>query len=294
MKKTKKNLLLLAGMVLSTSLIFLACSSDDDKMETTITMSQTTTPKLNVGETATATVTIQSDGIISFQYYKIVDEEIAEAFEATDNLEKDGKTFTFDFSYTVQEFDDLGTLGFQFEVTDKYDEVKTTGIVIDTYLSMQSAFVKHDWKVTESEWEGMDVLAPHDAASIFRFHEDGTYDVDLSAEHAVATHHFCYWVLQETPNNADTLAVLRLIRKFKAEQTGMDEYYDYRIVCSGESEMIMYWDVAAFGLFNIKNIFTSQPKGAFQPYGTSETEAIVTEDPLLQCNTVDQDLFNIH
>ncbi len=53
------------------------------------------------------------------------------------------------------------------------------GLVVNTELSLKSSFVKFDWKVTASEWLGM-TFSSHDAAYIYRFHEDGTYEVDIT------------------------------------------------------------------------------------------------------------------
>ncbi len=243
--------------------LWLPAKKEETPVATAISIDKTITPKLNVGEEATATITIVADGVKAFKYYKVVDEVKGTAVDVTSQLVKSGNTYTYDFSYTVQEFDDLHTLGFEFEVTDNRDQVKTTALVVDVSLSVKSSFVKYDWKVTASEWLGLDVLAAWDAAYIYRFHQDGTYDVDMTAQYADSTHHFCYWVYKETPNNADTIAILRLIRKLRSGSQGVDEYYDYKITSATESQMIMYWDIPVFGLYGIKNTFTSQPKGAF-------------------------------
>jgi len=293
MRKRTNFTLKLTVFALVIPLVMASCKKEETPVATAISIDKTITPKLNVGEEAMATITIVADGVKAFKYYKVVDEVKGTAVDVTSQLVKSGNTYTYDFSYTVQEFDDLHTLGFEFEVTDNRDQVKTTALVVDVSLSVKSSFVKYDWKVTASEWLGLDVLAAWDAAYIYRFHQDGTYDVDMTAQYADNTHHFCYWVYKETPNNADTIAILRLIRKLRSGSQGVDEYYDYKITSATESQMIMYWDIPVFGLYGIKNTFTSQPKGAFQPYGTVEMANAVANIPVLSCSTVDNNLLTI-
>jgi len=293
MRKRMNFTLKLTVFAMVIPMVMASCKKEETPVATAISIDKTITPKLNVGEEATATITIVADGVKAFKYYKVVDEVKGTAVDVTSQLVKSGNTYTYDFSYTVQEFDDLHTLGFEFEVTDNRDQVKTTALVVDVSLSVKSSFVKYDWKVTASEWLGLDVLAAWDAAYIYRFHQDGTYDVDMTAQYADSTHHFCYWVYKETPNNADTIAILRLIRKLRSGSQGVDEYYDYKITSATESQMIMYWDIPVFGLYGIKNTFTSQPKGAFQPYGTVEMANAVANIPVLSCSTVDNNLLTI-
>lgn len=293
MRKRTNFTLKLTVFALVIPMVMASCKKEETPVATAISIDKTITPKLNVGEEATATITIVADGVKAFKYYKVVDEVKGTAVDVTSQLVKSGNTYTYDFSYTVQEFDDLHTLGFEFEVTDNRDQVKTTALVVDVSLSVKSSFVKYDWKVTASEWLGFDVLAAWDAAYIYRFHQNGTYDVDMTAQYADSTHHFCYWVYKETPNNADTIAILRLIRKLRSGSQGVDEYYDYKITSATESQMIMYWDIPVFGLYGIKNTFTSQPKGAFQPYGTVEMANAVANIPVLSCSTVDNNLLTI-
>ncbi len=78
---------------------------------------------------------------------------------------------------------------------------------------------------------------------------------------------------------------MRLVRKLKSGDTGVDEYYDYSILAASESEMTMYWEIAIWGL-KITNTFTSQSKGAFQPYGTTAMAATVNTNAVLNCSTV--------
>jgi hypothetical protein len=212
------------------------------------------------------------------------------------SLSQSGTSWTYEFSYTLMTGDDVGTLGFQFEVTDDLDVKKTASILITTNLSLEGMFIKNDWTIEALTWLGSDVLAPHDAAKTWRFNSDGSYDVDQSSDTSFAkpNHHFCYWVVKETPSNGDTLAVLRLIRRVASGETSLDEYSDYRITAYSESTMTMYWDIAVFGLFDMEQIFKSQPKGAFQPYGTAENAAAVAaffgSDV---CNNVDPSLLTI-
>jgi len=284
----KRSYLILAFIaIIAISLSFALNSCKKEKIDTTIAIDQSSTSKLNIGETVTATITIVSEQVSAFNYYKVVDEVKGNPVDVKANLTQNGKIYTYDFSYVIQKFDDLHTLGFEFEVTDNSMVKKTTALVVNMNISVNSMFVKYDWKVTASThavWGN--VLAPHDAAYIYRFHEDGAYDIDMTAQYAASTHHFCYWVYKETPSNGDTLAILRLIRKLKSGDAGVDEYYDYRITAANESTMTMYWDVAVFGLFNIKNIFTSQSKGAFQPYGTAAMAAAVSKIAVLNCSSV--------
>ena len=283
---------LMLTVVLSAS-IFHACKDDVDEPDTTILLDKTQTELLNIGDEVTATVTIVSAEVKTFTYTKVVDNESGIPVDVTANLTQEGNTYTYNFIYTLVEYDDLHTLGFEFNVIDKNDVSKTASLLVQTNLSTRSAFVKYDWHITAEQWLGMSVLTAADSAKVFRFYEDGTYEVDLSAEYADSTHHFCYWVYKETPNNGDTLAIVRMIRKQASGDTALDEYYDFRIVAASESEMTMYWDLAVFGLLDIQRTFTSQPKGAFQPYGTVEMQNAVEAITALDCDSVDPDLFII-
>ncbi len=59
-------------------------------------------------------------------------------------------------------------------------------------------------------------LAPHDAAYIYRFHEDGTYEVDINPNMPITFITFAIGSYKETPDNGDTLAVIRLVRKLRS------------------------------------------------------------------------------
>lgn len=292
MRKTKFYLLVAAIVGISIPYTMVSCD-DDEEVTTTMTIDKTSTTQLKVGETATAVITIVAEEVKTFQYYKVVDEVKGNPVDAKANLTKNGNNYTYNFSYVVQEFDDLHTLGFEFELIDQNNNTKTVALVVNTSLSVKSSFVKYDWKVTESTWLGVNVLTEADAAIVYRFNEDGTYDEDLGAQYAADNHHFCYWALKETPNNGDTIAIVRLIRRLKQGDTAIDEYYDYNITSANSSTMTMYWDLAFWGLYDIKNIFTSQPKGAFQPYGTAEMAAIVEANDALSCSHIDPALLTI-
>jgi hypothetical protein len=284
---------LILTLVLSVSL-FHSCNDDDDSsIITTVSIDKTSTENLNIGDDVTATITIVSEGVNSVTYTKVVDNESGDPVDVTSELVESGDTSRYHFSYTLQEGDDLHTLGFEFEVIDNRQVSYTVALVVNTNLSVKSSFVKYDWHINSELWLGMDVLTEADSVKTFRFYEDGTYEVDLTPEYADSTHHFCYWVYKETPDNGDTLAIVRLIRKMYSDGAGVDEYYDFRIVSADESEMIMYWDIAVFGLFDIQRTFVSKPKGDFQPYGTAEMEEAVNNIAVLDCSTIDESLLTI-
>ncbi len=290
----KKMLLLLpaiAIVAIGSAFLLLSCKKD---IPTEMAITPSSTPQLDIGDEATATVTIEADGVKSLKYYKVVDTQRDAGTDVTSQLVRSENTYTYNFTYTVQEFDDLHTLGFEFELTDDENEVKTVGLVVNINISVKSMFVKYDWKVTASSWLGMDVLTPADAAIIYRFNEDGTYEEDLGVDYADDFHHFCFWVYKETPDNGDTISVVRLIRRLKqGDDMAIDEYYDYMITAANESEMTMFWDVAVFGLLDIQNTFKSQAKGAFVPYGTAAMEAIVMANTSLSCSNIDNSLLTI-
>ena len=293
MKKHYYLLALILTVVLNAT-VFHSCKKDDDDPETTIAIDKTQTALLDIGDDVTAAITIVCAEVKTFTYSKVVDNDNSDPVDVTTNLTKDGDTYTYSFSYTLVENDDLHTLGFEFEVIDKNDLSKTVSLLVQTNLSTRSTFVKYDWTITAEDhavWG--DLLSDADAAKIFRFYEDGTYEVDLSADYAAATHHFCYWVYKETPGNGDTLAIVRLIRKQLSGDTGVDEYYDFRVTSADETEVTMYWDLAVWGLFDIERTFTSKPKGAFQPYGTAAIAADVAAISVLDCSTVDSGLLTI-
>jgi hypothetical protein len=292
MKKSHYLLMLAVMLAVGLTLSITSCDKEDDPVETAIALDKTETGPHDIGETVTATVTITAEGVTAFVYYKVVDQVKSDPVDVMSGLTQSGTTYTYEFSYMLEQGDDVGTLGFEFELTDDQDMVKTSAILVTTNLSVQGMFVKYDWKINAEEWLGESVLADHDAAKTFRFSNDGTYEVDLSPDYAAYNHHFCYWVYKETPANGDTLAELRLLRRLKSGDTGADEYYDFRITAANESEMTMYWDLAFWGLLDIKRTFKSQSKGAFQPYGTqayADSVAMFTE---LDCSNFDDSLLD--
>lgn len=292
MKKAHYLLMLAVMLAVGLTLSITSCDKEEDPVDTAIALDKTETGPHDIGETITATVTITAEGVSTFVYYKVVDQVKSDPMDAMADLTQSGDTYTYEFSYMLEQGDDVGTLGFEFEVTDDKDMMKTSAILVTTNLSVQGMFVKYDWKISAEEWLGESVLADHDAAKIFRFSNDGTYEVDLSPDYAAYNHHFCFWVYKETPNNGDTLAELRLLRRLKSGDTGLDEYYDFRVTSANESEMTMYWDLAFWGLLDIKRTFKSQSKGAFQPYGTQIYADSVAMFPALDCSNFDDSLLD--
>ena len=291
MKKALLFLSVIAVMAIGITYVFTSCKED---IVTTMAIDKTATPQLNIGDDVTAIITIQAEGVKSFKYYKVVDTKKTDSTDVTSQLVVNENTYTYNFTYEVQEFDDLGTLGFEFKLIDDKELVKKVGLAVNVNISVKSMFVKYDWKVTASTdpvWG--DVLTPADAAIVYRFNEDGTYEEDLSAAYAEDSHHFCFWVYKETPNNADTISILRLVRRLKQGDTAIDEYFDYKIFAASETQMSMFWEIKAWGL-KITNTFKSQAKGAFVPYGTAANEATVNANASLSCSHIDNSLLTIH
>jgi Na+-transporting methylmalonyl-CoA/oxaloacetate decarboxylase gamma subunit len=290
MKKALLFLSLIAVVAIMSIFVLNSCKED---IVTEMTINQIATPQLDVGDDATATITIVAEGVKSLKYFKVVDTQKGAATDVTSQITSSGNTYTYNFVYEVAQFDDLHTLGFEFELTDSKNVVKTVGLAVNINISIASMLVKYDWKVTASTdpvWG--DVLSAADAAIIYRFHEDGTYEEDLSPAYAEDSHHFCYCVYKETPGNADTLAIVRLIRRLKSGDTAVDEYYDYKILSASETQMMMFWEIKVWGL-KITNTFKSQAKGAFVPYGTPEVAALVSGNAALSCTNIDNSLLTI-
>lgn len=293
MKKTSFYLLTFVLAVVIATPVFHSCKKDDPEITTSMAIDKTETEYLNIGDVVTATISVVAEDVTSLTYTKIVDNVYGDPVDVTNSITVVGDTSKYTFSYTLEDGDDLHTLGFEFEAVDHKNVSYTVALVVHTNLSIKSSFVKYDWHINAELWLGMSVLTEADSVKTFRFSDDGTYEVDLTAQYAASTHHFCYWVYQETPSNGDTIAVLRLIRKMKSDDTAVDEYYDFRITAASESEMTMYWDIAVFGLFDIQRTFVSKPKGAFQAYGTAEMETEVNGIAAMDCGTVDNGLFTI-
>jgi len=294
MKRTHFYLMILAAFAVILAISIISCEKDEDVPDTTITLDITETDPMNIGETLTVQVTIVAGKVVSLKYYKIVDNVKGTAVDVTANVVSDGNDHTYTFTYVLQDGDDLHTLGFEFEVTDGKNVVNTAAVLVNTVLSVKSSFIKYDWRITAQTWLGLPALQIWDSLKVFRFNPDSTYEVDLSADYASYTHHFCYWVYKETPDNGDTLAVLRMIRRLLTGGVASDESYDFRITAANESEMTMYWDIPAFFMFDIERTFKSQPKGQFQPYGTEAYEDsadiyFTGQD----CGSVDDDLLTI-
>ena len=297
MKKKNYLVKILALTAIFLTLPFLTCKDEEEVPVTTVSLDITETDPMNIGETLTVNVSIVAGTVTTLKVYKVVDNVNSDPVDVTTSLVKDGNNYSYTFTYVLEEGDDLRTLGFEFEVTDGKAIVTTASVLVNTILSVRSSFIKYDWKITAEQhavWG--DLLAAHDAAKVFRFNEDGTYNVDLGTnpDHlALAIHHDCYWIYQETPSNGDTLAVLRLIRRMPSGETGVDEIYDFRITAASESEMTMYWDIAVWGILDIERTFTSQPKGAFVAYGTEAKATEILGNALLDCSLVDGSLLTI-
>jgi|GEM_PF-409044 len=297
MKQKSYYLKVLAILAICLTLPFLTCKKEEEVPTTTVSTDITETDPMNIGETLTVQVSIVAGEVVTFNVYKVVDNVKGSPTLYTSNLSVDGNNYSFTFNYVLEEGDDLHTLGFEFEVTDGKNKVTTASVLVNTILSIRSSFIKYDWKITaEHHAVWGDLLAAHDAAKIFRFNEDGTYEVDLGtdpAHLALAVHHDCFWIYKETPSNGDTIAVLRLIRRLPSGETAADEVYDFRITAASESEMTMFWDIAVWGILDIQRTFTSQPKGAFVPYGTEAKAAEILGNELLDCSLVDESLLTI-
>ncbi len=290
MKQPKSYLMKAAVIGALISLSLFSCKDDDESTVTTLNIDKTTTSNLNIGETATATITIVADNITSFNYIKVVDNANVDTTDAISNLVKDGTTYTYNFSYVLQEGDDLGTLGFKFVAVDGENASKEVSLLVETILSVKSMFIKYDWHITGEDWLGTPCLTAADSAKVFRFNDDGTYDVDLSATYAASTHHFCYWVYKETPNNGDTIAELRLLRRMLSGETATDEYYDFKITKADETEMTMFWEL--WGL-TLERTFKSKTKGEFQAYGTEAMATEVNSTTSLDCGNIDNNLLSL-
>ena len=294
----KKNYLLKALAMIAMILLipYVACDKDEEVPDTTIALDITETNPMNIGETLTVEVTIVAGEVATLKYYKVVDNVQGDPVDVTANVVSSGNDHTYTFTYVLLFGDDLRTLGFEFEVTDGKDLVKTASVLVNTVLSVKSSFVKYDWTITAEDHDVWgDLLAAHDAAKTFRFSEDGTYDVDLGSdpEHlALAQHHYCYWVYKDTPANGDTIAVLRLVRRLLSGEAGLDENYDFRITSANESVMTMYWDIAVWGILDIERTFKSQPKGAFVPYGTQAKADEIAGYSVLDCENVDDAMLD--
>lgn len=297
MKKKNYLLMTLAVLAIFLTIPLVTCDKEEEVPTTTVSLDITETDPMNIGETLTVEVSIVAGEVTLFNVYKVVDNVKSDPVNVTPSLVKDGNNYSYTFTYDLEEGDDLATLGFEFEVTDGKSIVTTASVLVNTILSVRSTFIKYDWKITaENHTVWGDLLAAHDGAKVFRFSEDGTYQVDLGtdpAHLALAVHHDCYWIYKETPSNGDTLAVLRLIRRMPSGETAVDEIYDFRITATSESEMTMFWDIAVWGILDIQRTFTSQPKGAFVAYGTEAKATEILGNALLDCSLVDPDLMEI-
>ena len=251
------------------------------------------TSELMIGDEATATITIIADDVRSFEYYKVVNGTKTDTTDVLSELTKSGTTYTYDFTYELQGFDDMGTLGFEFKMVDGKNEAHRVGLNIKTKASVQSLIAFYDWKLTESSYMGFDILSDADKAAVHRFNQDGSYEVDLGEEYASDERHFCYWVYKETPNNGDTIAVFRLLSRLDAGVIVIDYFTDYRITAASGASMTMYWDVPSYGLKDVKNVMTSKAKGAFQPYGSAAMETSVNSKAALNCSNINSDLLTI-
>lgn len=291
MKKVSFLSILTLTIGITLSIIITSCNEEEETAETTIEIDKTTTEELNIGDTAIATITITSSDIEYFYYHKFVNNKETSKINVSDSLIKNGTTYTYDFSYIIEEGDDLDTIVFKFIVVDNEATVNTITLDIKTILSMRSMFIKNDWHITsEDNTTGTDCLSTKDSVKVFRFYEDGSYDIDLSADYANSTYHYCYWAFEETPNNEDTIAVLRLVRRLLSDGTASDEYDQFNITKANESKMIMFWNSSEQTL---KRTFENITKEVFQPYGTESMATTVEASDVLNCDNIDESLLTI-
>lgn len=290
MKKLIFSLLSIVLLVSCAICMMVSCTKDTD---TDMKIDPAITDVLKVGDEVTATVTIIADGVKSFEYYKVINGVRGEAVDVLSQLSKSGKTYTYHFSYVIQPFEDMGTLGFEFKMEDSKGEIHRVGINVRMQVSVKSILSYYDWKFTEISYMGFNILSDADKAAVHRFNQDGSYEVDLSADYASDERHYCYWVYKETLNNGDTIGKFRLLSRLKAGATVIDYYTDYRITAASGAQITMYWDAPSYGLKNIKSVLTSKTKGAFQPYGTAAMEAAVNANADMNCSNINSNLLTI-
>lgn len=290
MKKVIFSLLSIALLAAGTISVIVSCTKET---ATEMTINPALTDVLKVGDEATATVTIIADGVKSFEYYKVINGVRGDAVDVLSELEKSGKTYTYQFSYVILPFEDMGTLGFEFKMEDNKGEIHRVGVNVKMQVSVKSLIAYYDWKFTESSYMGFNILSDADKAAIHRFNQDGSYQVDLGAAYASDARHYCYWVYKETPSYGDTIAKFRLISRLNAGAIVLDYYTDYRVTAASATGITMYWDVPSYGLKNVKSVLSSQAKGAFQPYGSAAMETSVNSKADMDCSKISNALLTI-
>jgi hypothetical protein len=290
----KKILLSLSCIAIIAVMAIGVITSCKEETETDMIINPAITSELMIGDEATATITIIADDVKLFEYYKVVNGVRGDTIDVLSELTKSATSYTYDFSYELEGFDDMGTLGFEFKMLDGKNEAHRVGLNIKTKASVQSLLAFYDWKLTYSNYMGLyDLLTDASKAAVHRFNQDGSYEVDLGAAYASDATHYCYWVYKETPNNGDTIAEFRLLSRLNVGVAVIDNYTDYRITSASGASMTMYWDIPAYGLKNIKNEIKSQAKGAFQPYGSAAMEESVNSKAAMDCSNIDEALLTI-
>jgi hypothetical protein len=297
------SVVVLATVLLAGTFV-VSCDDDDDSIDASvINIDGVKTEKYNIGDTIVANIKINSEaGIESLKVEKIVDEEVETTIDLASLVTKNNNEYTYKFTHVLSLGEDLKTLAFRYTLVDNQAKKLTKSFVIGINMSVPGYLVKYDWKGIKDEGlnennELTQWLAPHDADDIFRFNLDGTYTKDLGETlddfWKGKGQHFCNWVYKQTPNNGDTLGILRLVRRAADFATGKTEHYDYKILSINENEFKAVYNWWFFLDYTSTKTFQKVVPENFVDYGQDSLKTAVMNTEILDCAKIDESVLTI-
>jgi len=279
--------LLVVALIVTGSFVFTSCSDDASPVAPTISLDQETIQGM-AGETISVVVTYSTpEGFGKLVIEKKIDSNVSD----TQTISENGSgSYQFDYEILVEDSD--GILSFTFTIHDETDMTASRDLVVDVEITNEQKLNRYNWLLSDEirKKTGESDITDAYTDDVYRFNEDGTYDVDLGEKvDDFGDHWFnrCYWNLSDDDvliltrtgvfgeDVRDTLYVNTLtIDELRADVT----YYGLDAFNTGE-EAVPYEPEEEY-----EKVFVSVPKGAgFNPYGTHYDD----DGPAGFCNDVD-------
>lgn len=191
-----KSIFKLALMMFATALIMQSCE-EDIAVPSVMLDNQEISAKAGEEITIVATVTA-AGGFSNLSIQKYWGDDVQGNPEETTTLTNS----TYTFTYTVTQDDVEPILKFQFIATDGGGQTSApVEAVVDVELTKAQILVKYDWLHTSAVREATndEEIAAHDADNVFRYHEDGTYQLSYGAIAGDfdGLDQYCYWEVNE-------------------------------------------------------------------------------------------------
>ena len=191
-----KSLLKLTLMMFAVAAIFPSCKEDPAAPSVLL---DNTALSAKAGEEISIVATVTAPGgLSSLSIQKFWDD--TEVGDPTEVSSLTGGEYTF--MYTVTQDDVEPILKFRFTATDGNGKTSTpVEAVVDVELTKAQLLVKYDWLHYSSvrKATGSEDISDADGDDVYRFSEDGTYQVSYGSAYSgfEGLDQFCYWQVNE-------------------------------------------------------------------------------------------------